>query len=459
MAGKKTLLGVENVDVRGVGGYVMAPGSLHYSGAVYTAHGRLEDITVASDDLVAHLVPHEESQSGNRQRQRITLGQDNVIGIGSARSHLTDLPAELEDLLNSDLPVKQRSEPAFLALRRLAPLIDDDLALAETILAFALGKRYYEHPLDFLLGEVERARNFPDTPEGQHAHFLAKQHKLVEEQWIASQVLATMTRKVLRGYQEISLERGGGVFPASLAEVAIAAGVEIATVQRHRDKLMDGGWLVKVWASNGGGKASTYRLHIPSDETMETTEEYRGTSVVGTPQVLGGLLEMSPSRGRRILWRVHSAAYGKPTPSGQKSAQSPTAKKSPPSEPAVDLSADSARYQTTTTLWEVLPYLTQETTPRELAEAMGRSKRQVRRITARLLAEGLIADRQYIKLVENWREVWDSLPEKMGTAGKKEAAEHRLAQDRLARRRLRLVREGKAVPMEGYVVTEDGEII
>jgi hypothetical protein len=137
-------LGIPNVDVKGAGGYVMAPGSLHYSGAIYTVRGRLEDITMASDDLVDRLVLAEEIRTRKAQRQRITLGQGNIIGIGTARPPSIDIPADLEDLLNQNPPVGQRSEPAFLALRRLAELIDGDLDLAETMMSFPLGVRNYE---------------------------------------------------------------------------------------------------------------------------------------------------------------------------------------------------------------------------------------------------------------------------------------------------------------------------
>jgi hypothetical protein len=107
----------------------------------------------------------------------------------------------------------------------------------------------------------------------------------------------------------------------------------------------------------------------------------------------------------------------------------------------------------------VLLYLSKETTVRELAANLDVSVRQAQRYVGKLLELGLIADRQHIKLVDNWEEVWDSLPEKMGTAGKKEAAQQKLYQSRVARKRLRLLREGKAVASEGCVVTHDGEII
>jgi hypothetical protein len=448
MKGSNRLLGIPNVDVRGAGGYVMAAGSLHASGVIYTPRGRLEDISMASDDLRGHLVLAAESASRKRgSRPRITLGQDNVIGIGTARSELPiDIPDDLLPLLNHDPEVGQRSEPEFLALRRLTALSDDDLDVLDTLTAFPIGKRLYEKALDEQLAEVQRARDFPDTPEGQAAHFLQKQQKLVEEQWEASQGLPATTRKVLYGFQMISLERKGRRFTAPLAEVAIHAGVEKVTVLRHRTILLEEGWLCYVHQAQPGERyASTYVLHVPTSETTKAD--------ISEPLLTGmdGGIRMSSlgagSSGPNPDGGPTSAA-------GEKSPRT-SMQKSPP----VDLSSDSARWKTTTTLWGVLPYVTEERTVPELARMTGKSVRQVRRITARLLELRLIADRRHIKLVDDWRKVWDNLAEIMGTAGKKEAAERRLADERLARKRLRLVQEGKAVAFDGYVVTDDGEIV
>jgi DNA-binding transcriptional ArsR family regulator len=134
---------------------------------------------------------------------------------------------------------------------------------------------------------------------------------------------------------------------------------------------------------------------------------------------------MSPLFRGRVLWRFHTRIRDRTEQTSAPSEKSPEG-------PFVDLSADSARYATTHHLLVTLPYLTQETTPRELASAMGKSPRQVRRITSQLLALGLIADRRHIQLVDNWEEVWDRLAEEKGTAGKKQAAIEKLAQDRLA---------------------------
>jgi hypothetical protein len=351
---------------------------------------------------------------------------------------------------------------------RLTDLSDDDKAIAGTMLDHNLGKRYHEasRRLNNLYQEIQKARGWPRSNEGQAEHFFQKHQKMVQRQWEAAwPVLPLTTLKILHGYQVVAGKYGGGVFPAPLAEVAIQAGVGEKTAIRHRDKLVAGGWLVEVWKSNGGGQASTYRLRIPTSEELQA----RGaTCVHPTPQVLGGTVHVSQatewSSGRRfsrsVSGRINSAS-GESQP-GQKSAHPPIAKKSPHTgSPLVDLSGDSARWNTTQTLWGVLPYVTEETTSKALATDMGVSVRTVERYTKKLFEFGLISDRQHPKLVDNWRDIWESLAEKKKTAGKKQAAVKKLERERVARRRLRLVRAGQAVQRDDGTVTlvESGEIL
>jgi hypothetical protein len=293
--GSSRLVGVPDVDVRGVGGYVMAPGSRHYSGAIYTARGRLEDITMASDDLVAnHLIPYEETSTG--RRQPITSKRaDNVIPLSEKLPKLDadDLPADVVKILELDPEVGDRSPVAFRAIRKLLKLTDDDEMIAGTVRSWPVGDRLHEHPLQYTYDEIKRARKYPDTCGGH----VARQEKLVENQSEAARPELPFTAlKVLHGFQKISLSYEGGKFPAPLAEVVIHAGVEVNTVRKYRDRLIGGGWLANVWQSNGGGKASTYRLKIPSAKLFD---QQGATSLHSSPQVLGGLSQMShPSSGR-----------------------------------------------------------------------------------------------------------------------------------------------------------------
>jgi Bifunctional DNA primase/polymerase, N-terminal len=454
----RAAIGSDNVDVKALGGYVMAPGSLHYSGATYTATSPLSYIVPASEGLQGYLVPASEPNKTTGRRRR--SGDDNVTAMTAIKAKLATLPRlsyvppEVVEFLHTDPADGLRSEPAFRAMRLLTDLSDDDRAIARTILESNLGKRYLDRPLDVILQQIQKARDWPSTPEGQAEHFLEKQRKLVDEQWVAAAVLPAMTRKVLHGFQQISLVRGGGTFTASLAEVAIEAGVEINTVRRHRGKLIAGGWLVCVHqADPGQGYASRYRLTVPKADIGDTH-----------PTLLGGDARMSsPRRGsrRRILRRT--SALGEKSAPGENPAQNSNPDRKSPQEkaPLVDLSADSARYATTNTMWEVLLYVTEETTAKALARDMGKSRRHVRRVTARLQELGLIADRQKIHLMPNWPEVWDNLAVVKGTAGKKQSAVERLRRTRLARTRARLLYTGEAVTDEhgNVVVAATGEIV
>jgi hypothetical protein len=437
--------GIFDVDVRGVNGYVMAPGSRHYSGAIYRPQEMLDDIAAVTDDLMGYLVPYVEGRQGTSKHY------GNVISIDEARAKtlpkldLDQLPADLVIMLHEDPQIEGRSEPEFACILRLLDVTDDDDLILGTVRAYPIGQRLLERDFAWGYGEIERARDWKaQTPEQQREHFVENQKALAEEQWDqACLSLTTMERKVLRGFQDISIQRGGGKFPAPVAEVAIAAGVTNRTVLRHRTTLLKTGWLQPVHlAAPGEGYASTYLLAIPSADSL------RGGHLCTTPHIYGGGVRVSASGGAEgaLRGRTRRSRNGEKSPS----------QKSPPqkSPPLVDLSEDSARWNTTHSLWAVLSYVTEEVTPTQLAKAMGKSARQVRRNTAQLLELGLIEDRLHIKLVPDWESVWDAPPEKKGTAGMKQAAVKRLEEQRLLRR-------GEAVRREdGHVVMVDtGEII
>jgi hypothetical protein len=125
--------------------------------------------------------------------------------------------------------------------------------------------------------------------------------------------------------------------------------------------------------------------------------------------------------------------------------------------PPLDVSGDAARFGATGNLWEVVRQLSLMIgTPvcrAALAQMSGRSPRQISRDTLRMLEAGLITDRRDVQLVQDWKSRWDDLAVEKGTAGKKQAAIDRLAQDRRHHRRRLLVRN-----REGNW-TEDGRVL
>jgi hypothetical protein len=291
-----TAAGISGVDVRGLGGYVMAPGSLHYSGAIYTACGSISDIVPCSTGLREHLVPASQAERNKKQsnrkppRQRITTTRtDKVVPITDNLPRLDEdgLSDQLLQLLHLDPAVGDRSEPGFHAFLALLDVTDDDDTIVGTITHYPIGKRLHEHPLSFSYQELERARNWKAvSPEERKAKRLQNQQHLVEKHWLmAGEHLSTGTLKVLWGFGQMSIKRGGGTFAASLDEVAIEAGVERSTVIRHRKKLVGLGWLSYGHRPTpGNSHATTYRLSYPDNtQPPDKPPGTSPTSPIGRP--------------------------------------------------------------------------------------------------------------------------------------------------------------------------------
>ena len=60
---------------------------------------------------------------------------------------------------------------------------------------------------------------------------------------------------------------GDDIYP-SMDRLAQACGMNVKTVRKHRDKLIESGWLQVIHASGGRGRANEYSLSIP--ETIPT---------------------------------------------------------------------------------------------------------------------------------------------------------------------------------------------
>ncbi len=274
--------GISNVDVRGHNGYVMAPGSLHWTGRVYTAVGSLSDIARASDGLRSHLVPYTQPRQHSR-KSNISWLVDKLPKESLPVLQRDELPEDVVVLLDQDPPVGQRNPAAWKAILALLDVTDDDRLIAGSVLAFPVGKRYEGRKLsDGIFAEIRRARETKArTPEEQQAYYDQRHQMLVDKQFAAaSTVLPTTTLRVLTGYQKVSIKQGGGKFAASGPEVAIEAGVHRNTVYPHRNTLVRDGWLKPVHVAGPGLLANTYLLVIPGRERA---------SVCNSSQECGGL--------------------------------------------------------------------------------------------------------------------------------------------------------------------------
>jgi hypothetical protein len=125
--------GIFNVDVKGVNGYVLGPGSLHYSGSLYTALTSISDLRICSPQLESYLVPF-----GATKQRVVTDVDDNVIPFRPRP--LKDLPAEVLEILNQSPEVGYRSEVAWKAALALLDLTDDEKSIAGTMMAHNIGE-------------------------------------------------------------------------------------------------------------------------------------------------------------------------------------------------------------------------------------------------------------------------------------------------------------------------------
>jgi hypothetical protein len=474
--------GITNVNVRGLGGYVLAPGSLHYSGEVYSAVGPLSgiaDVVAVPEALTPFLIPH--SAKARSRKQRTTPRRtENITPIGAGLPKLDGdaIPADVLTLLEADPELGKRSEPAFKAIQALLDITDDDEVIAGTILAHPIGARYHEKSLSGLYAEIQRAREWKAIPARQRSTTYRERQKIkVDQQWAAAQkCLPVGTLKVLRGFQLISIRAGGGRFAASLEQVAIESSVARSTALKHRNRLLDSGWLRCVYrASPNTGFANRYEIAIPAGGRAPSDKRTKGAHVpqgVGCVRLLTARSAETLGEGgtpvRYIRRRARGCAEGAflgpkpPAPeSAPRRADGKAERKSAP-KIALDLSSDCYRYNTTHHLWVVLPYLTgRGTTQRKLAAELGKTDRQVRRYVKQLWDLKLIPDRNHLRLVPDWRQRLERLSVERGTAGMREAARLSLDMRRRQQRRAELVRKGTGEWTEdGHVaVSSTGEIV
>jgi hypothetical protein len=473
------------VDIRGEGGYALAPGSLHSSGAVYTALSPVSDIVNVPqlpDGLMALMTMATDTSD---KRRSTPTGTGKTVPIDTALPKLDDeaLSPEILELLAQDLPVGERSEPDFAAERKLAQVTDDDTAILGTLLAHPLGGRLHQRSRSSAYTEIAKAREWSArSPDQQAAMFRDRQIQLVRRHFMACKDdLPTCTMKVLLAFYMISIDCDGGTFAASLAKVALKASVSPATAFRHRNRLVALGWLEMPYeAAPNTGLACRYKLTFPPGTPKEVKEAIYTPNVLlrsyleYVPQGVGGVSPMTAScdqeagRGRKILLRRYgtgSSAEGGfsgaeiPAEAGSRPCTTVDGKSAPPK---LDLSEDIYRYNTNPTLWGVVPSLTGEgITPTELAAKLNKSPRQVRRYVTQLLELGLITDRHLLRLVPDWKQRLEALAEEKGTAGKREAALRNLEVRKLARRRFDLLRDGTGewVDDGGVVVHATGEIV
>jgi hypothetical protein len=263
-----------------------------------------------AEALTPFLIRHS-AKTRSRTQRTTPRRTENITPIGAGLPKLGDdaISEDVLTLLETDPEVGKRSEPEFAAICKLLHITDDDDVIAGTILETPVGARLHERTRSFVYDEINRARQRNGrSPDEQLALYRERQIRLVLAHYMAARaVLPAGTRKVLLAFYILSVERNGGGFAASLAEVALKASVSVTTAYRHKNRLVALGWLETVYeATPNTGLANRYRLRFPSGTPKEvrdaiyTTEEFFRTEVEYVPQGVGSVPVMSARSGETL---------------------------------------------------------------------------------------------------------------------------------------------------------------
>lgn len=145
------------IDIKGDGGYVIAPPSIHPSGHAYCLKHE-GYVPPAPDWLIAELRPKANAQA--HAQGGATVGVDGL--------HVS---SEIKRLIREGKPKGQRSEAIFKVIRAMVKAGHADTEISTILLdpANKLSEKPLEHGPAWLQAEINRARVKPDT-EGQAAN-------------------------------------------------------------------------------------------------------------------------------------------------------------------------------------------------------------------------------------------------------------------------------------------------
>ena len=414
---QKRNLGIAKVDIRGVGGQVVAPGCRHLSGRMYVADREFSPGAVARlpTELTKRLVARGSISSRISTSPRVRRDP-----IGGELPALQNIPPGLRWRLDQNLPTGFRSEAAFGAINYMVKVGWDDEVIAGTIRSNPVGLRYLEpsrSPLA-IYDEIDRARQKgePSTEERETAR-----QRLVDAYEAAARRDRSLRRKgqyrtLVGGLYYFARQRGVPQFCASQKELAIQAGVSPRTVRAHIQLLVAGGWIRIVWAAERGSQHATrYQLCLP-----------------------GGAVSLPPSNPHPLLCK--RGEMGSVASGDIAGAAAPAdGERDPPREADPDFSVDPLRYAATGAVWKMLPYVTQEeeTDVASLVRRSGASRSTVFRWIKRADDLGLLEERPVvgrgIRLRLGCEQRLEEIAVEKETAGMKARATKELQRERLMR--------------------------
>lgn len=139
----------KGLDVKGNGGYVVAPPSLHVSGALYAWRDAPNKLEIAS--LPGWLA--EPSDFSGRAGRAPSDASENSVWV--------QIPGEIERLIKNGKPVGKRSEAVHRVLRSLLSAGADDPTIIALMMdaAYGISDKPRQRGAKWLKGEITRARS------------------------------------------------------------------------------------------------------------------------------------------------------------------------------------------------------------------------------------------------------------------------------------------------------------
>ncbi len=247
--------GLTSVNMRGNGGYVVAPPSRHLTGRTY---------------CVDEAVPLAEAPAWMVE----TCGPP---AAWAASSHRRDLPKGIRKLLRDEHDsemnrevrrkdrgtYRDRSQDLFSILlsgvnKNWSDVDLYHLVSEESTLYVLLDEKHQGH--EWLQAEIRRARALVQDKPAVATKALSH----MDLAFLPEANLDSTTIKVLAAYQRRSLQQNGGKFTFAISQLALAARVSTGTAHKKTQSLITEEWLDRgVVPPKGSRRATQYSLRVP----------------------------------------------------------------------------------------------------------------------------------------------------------------------------------------------------
>lgn len=423
------------IDIRGAGGFVVAPGSLHASGRLYEWElvYSLDDLPLADAPIWLAVILDDAAKRGSFTTSRrwngstTTTAPDlNALGVSAA----------LRELIDQAGPRGQRSETDMrLIVGLLYAGVDDDTirAIFEHNPIGTAGK-FAERGLDYLARTLDNAHRYVDahpTPEMARRILDAVKRKLHDHNFAD---LVPLELQAANGYKGNETHRavaqaalsilhdyGKLEGPISILQLVERTSRGWDTCKRAMTCLT---WLLEPVSKEGVKQATVYRLaepwrsclhrdriHTEGHENLSRSEQLPWTTHVGHDAFVRSLTNITEEELQaRIDARNQAIAEGEDVkPIDRSRYRRRLAALIPSAGPAVLLAINSI-------------VLHGALTRSELGEKLFKKKSSISRLVQRGLFLGLLVEREggVIDLAADWQEMADTLAPSMPTAGTQE---------------------------------------